>query len=360
VQRIDLGAWAPVLFFVLLVVGFSIASPSVFPTSGNIASILNDSAILAILACGLTVVLLCGEFDLSIGASASFGGALGVVLTARAGVPTPLAVVAVIAAGMLIGLLNGLLITYFGTPALIATLAVASILDGLTQLITDNEVIFDGIPKSFTNLGDWHVGEVAAPFFYLVVIAVLLWVMLRYTRTGRALHAVGGNRQASRMAGLRVPRYVIASFVISGTLGALGGMLYSARQGSLSPLFGTAFLLPAFAGAFLGSVTLRRGEFLILGTVIGIYLIGTGTTGLLIVGGPTYSQQLFSGAVLILATAGTRFLRQRVSGAARRPAREGGAGAPSAEPAEPAAAAAAGGATRAEPALQTSGEARGD
>jgi ribose transport system permease protein len=95
--------------------------------------------------------------------------------------------------------------------------------------------------------------------------------------------------------------------VVSGLLGALGGLVYTSRQGSLTPLFGTAFLLPAFAAAFLGSVTLRRNEFHVLGTVIGVYLIGTGTTGLLIIGGPTYTQQLFAGAVLILATAGSRF-----------------------------------------------------
>jgi len=307
-RGLDLGAWAPVFFFVLLFVVFGLAEPDDFLSINNLKSILNNGAILAILACGLTVVLLTGEFDLSVAAAASFGGALSAVLVANADVSTGIAVAAVVVAGVLIGVVNGTLVTYFRIPALIVTLAVASILDGLTQLLTNNEIIFEGFSQSYLDIGGWTLGGLQAGVFYLLVIAVILWVVLRYTATGRHLHAVGGNREASRMAGIRVNRHVILAFAISGLLGALAGLVYASRQGSLSPLFGTAFLLPAFAAAFLGSVTLRRGEFHILGTVIGVYLIGTGTTGLLIVGGPTYTQQLFAGAVLILATAGSRFL----------------------------------------------------
>lgn len=308
--RLDIGAWAPVLFFVLLVVVFGLLEPENFLSKGNLTSILNNNATLAILALGLTVVLLAGEFDLSVASAASFGGAVGAVLVANEGISTGVAVAAVIAVGILIGLVNGVLVTYFQVPALIVTLAVASILDGLTQLITNNEIIFEGFSQSFIDLGGWKLADVQAPVFYLAFLAIFLAIALRYTATGRHLHAVGGNREASRMAGIRVNRHIILAFVVSGLLGVVGGLVYTARQGSLTPLFGTAFLLPAFAAAFLGSVTLRRGEFHVLGTVIGVYLIGTGTTGLLIVGGPTYTQQLFAGAVLILATAGSRFLGQ--------------------------------------------------
>lgn len=310
-QYIDLGVWAPVLFFIALIVAFGLASPDIFLSTGNLQSILNNNATLAIIACGLTVVLLSGEFDLSVASAASFGGALGAVLVANKDLPTSVAVVAVVVAGIVIGVVNGTLVTYFRIPALIATLGVASILDGLTQLITNNEIIFEGFSQSFLDLAGWRLADVQAPVYYLVVIALVLWVLLRYTTTGRHLHAVGGNREASRMAGIRVNRHVTLAFVVSGLLGTVGGLMFTSRQGSLTPLFGAAFLLPAFAAAFLGSVTLRRAEFHILGTVIGVYLIGTGTTGLLIVGGPTYTQQLFAGAVLILATAGSRFFGRR-------------------------------------------------
>jgi ribose transport system permease protein len=139
------------------------------------------------------------------------------------------------------------------------------------------------------------------------VIGVVLIIMLRYTATGRHMYATGGNRAASRMAGIRVQRQIILAFVISGVLGVLAGLVYTARQGSLTPLFGTAFLLPTFAAAFLGSVTLARRKFHILGTILGVYLIETGTVGLLIMGAPAFTQQLFAGAVLILATIGARY-----------------------------------------------------
>jgi ribose transport system permease protein len=311
--RFDAGAWAPVLFFVLLVVIFGLAEPEDFLSTGNVTSILNNNAILAIIALGLTVVLLTGEFDLSVASAASLGGALGAVMVANEGISTGLAFAAVIGAGILIGLANGILVTYFQIPALIVTLAVASILDGFTQLLTNNEIIFAGFSESFLDIGGWTLGNVQAGVFYLAIIALVLGLALRYTATGRHLHAVGGNREASRMAGIRVNRHIILAFVVSGLLAALAGLIYTSRQGSLTPLFGTAFLLPAFAAAFLGSVTLRRGEFHVLGTVIAVYLIGTGITGLLIVGGPTYTQQLFAGAVLILATAGSRVLGGRIS-----------------------------------------------
>jgi ribose transport system permease protein len=307
----DLGVWAPVIFFLALIIAFGLAEPDTFLSSGNLQSILNNNAILAIIACGLTVVLLTGEFDLSIASAASFGGALAAVLVANKDVPTSVAVVAVFVAGIAIGVVNGTLVTFFRIPALIATLGVASILDGLTQLITNNEIIFEGFTDNFLDVAGWTYADVQAPVYYLVILALIAWALLRYTATGRHLYAVGGNREASRMAGIRVDRHVTLAFIVSGLLGTIGGLLFTSRQGSLTPLFGTAFLLPAFAAAFLGSVTLRRGEFHILGTVIGVYLIGTGTTGLLIVGGPTYTQQLFAGTVLILATAGSRFFGRR-------------------------------------------------
>jgi ribose transport system permease protein len=304
---IDLGAWGPILFFGCLILAFGVTEPSVFLTTGNLTSILNDGAVLAILACGLTVVLIAGEFDLSFAAAASFGGALAAVLIAHQHWPWPAVVAVVLASGIGIGIVNGVLVMYFGVSALIATIGVSSILDGLTLWITNNSVIFTGFTSPFLKLGDWSIGEVQAPVIYLAVLVLALAVALRYTATGRHLYATGGNRDASRMSGIRVEQQVILAFVISALLGTLGGMVYTARQGSLTPQFGTGFLLPAYAAAFIGAVTLTRSTFHIVGTVIGVYLIETGTTGLLIVGGPAFTQQLFSGAVLILATIGARY-----------------------------------------------------
>lgn len=306
-RRYDLGSLAPIIFFILLIVGFGAAEPTYFPTTDNLTAILNNGAVLAILACGLTVVLVVGEFDLSVGAAASFGGSLAAVLDAQANWHLGLVVLAVIGCGIVIGLFNGILVTKFQIPALIATIGVSSLLIGFSLWITDNRVIFTGYSDSFLVLGRWSVGGVQAPVFYLAVCAIALAVLLRYTATGRHMYAAGGNRAASRMSGIRVERQVVTAFVISGVLSALAGLIYTARQASLTPEFGVVFLLPAFAAAFLGSVTLTRRTFHIVGTVLGVYLIETGTVGLLMFGAPAFTQQLFAGAVLILATIGARY-----------------------------------------------------
>lgn len=214
---------------------------------------------------------------------------------------------AVVLCGAVIGVVNGVLVTRFKMPALIATIGVASLLDGVTLWITGNAVIFTNFSDALLLSGSWSLGNVQAPVFYLLVIALLLGVILQYTATGRWLYATGGNRAASRMAGIRTNRQIVLAFVIADVLGALAGLIYTARQGSLTPEFGTGFLLPTFAAAFLGSVTLSRRSFHVAGTLIGVYLIETGTVGLLILGAPAYTQQLFAGAVLILATIGARY-----------------------------------------------------
>lgn len=312
IRRVDWGALAPIFFFLFLIVAFGVAEPAIFLSGENMASILNNGAVSAVLACGLTVVLAAGEFDLSIAAAASFAGALATVLITQAGFSVVVVVPIVILFGVVIGLVNGILVTRYQMPALIATIGVSSLLDGLTLWVTGNSVIFDGFTEAFLFLGNWRIGSIQAPVFYLAVLGLILFVMMRYTATGRHIYATGGNRAASRMSGIRVERQVINAFVIAAVLGCLGGLIYTARQGSLTPLFGASMLLPTFAAAFLGSVTLARRQFHILGTIIGVYLIETGTTGLLILGAPAYTQQLFAGAVLILATIGARY--QKVAG----------------------------------------------
>lgn len=306
-RDIDWGSLAPVIFFVFLILLFGILEPSIFLTVDNMSSILNNGAVLAILACGLTVVLAVGEFDLSIAAAASFAGALAAVTIAQLGWSLAIVLPMTLLVGVLIGLVNGILVTRYEMPALIATIGVSSLLDGLSMWVTGNSVIFSGFTRSFLTLGDWRLGSIQAPVFYLIVIAAILIVTLHYTVVGRHIYATGGNRAASRMSGIRVERQIVTAFVIAAVLGSLAGLIYTARQGSLTPLFGASMLLPTFAAAFLGSVTLARRQFHIVGTVIGVYLIETGTTGLLILGAPAYTQQLFAGVVLILATAGARY-----------------------------------------------------
>src|SRR5262249_14026504 len=193
----DLGSWGPVFAFVLVFVLFGVWKTDVFLTQQNLFTILNDNADLAIISFGLTVVLLTGEFDLSLAGVISFTGFLSAGLIANQGLPTPVSVIVVLLVGALIGLVNGVLIVHFRIHALIATLAVASILDGLTFLYSGGSVLYNGIPHSFIQIGRAGVGNVDVPAFYMVVIGIVLWAMLRYTASGRYMHAIGGNRVAA-------------------------------------------------------------------------------------------------------------------------------------------------------------------
>ena len=304
----DLGTCGPIFALALVFLIFGLWKTNLFLTSSNLFTLLNDNADLAVVAFGLTIVLLTGEFDLSIAGVITFTGFLSAGFIANQGLPTALSIVIVLVIGALIGAINGILVVYFRIHALIATLAVSTILDGFTFFYSKGTVLYQGIPSSFTQLGASTVGQVEIPAFYMVAIGLALWAFLRYTAAGRYMHAIGGNRDAARLSGIRVGRYVIAAFVISGLCSSWAGIIEAARNASVQPGAGQSFLLPAFAAAFLGSATLRRGEFHILGTVIGVYLIASATSGFFILGAPFYTQDFIQGGLLIAATAGSRFL----------------------------------------------------
>lgn len=313
----SLGTWGPIFAFVLIIAVFGVLKPAVFLSSGNLLSILNDQAVLAVLACGVTVVLLTGEFDLSIGSTMSASAVLSAGLVANSHIAPAVAVVISLVVGAVIGLVNGYIVTRFRVPALIATLAVGSVLDGLVLAYTQGKVIFEGIPASFTNFGRVAIFSIQLPIFYMVLVALLLWLVLKYSIAGRYLYAVGGNRAAARMSGIRVDRYVILAFVIAGVCAGFAGVIQAARNGSAQPSGGASFLLPAFAAAFLGSATLRRGEFHIGGTIVGVYLIATGSSGFFILGAPYWVQYVFSGVILLIATAGSGLLTKSRNRAGR-------------------------------------------
>jgi len=315
----SLGTWGPIFAFVLIILVFGTLKPHIFLSSGNLLSILNDQAVLAIMACGITVVLLTGEFDLSIGSTMSASAVLSAGLVANSHAPTPVAIAITLVVGAIIGLVNGFIVTRFRVTALIATLAVGSVLDGLVLAYTKGQVIFEGIPKDFAAFGRTAIVSVQLPIFYMILTALVLWVVLKYSVPGRYMYAVGGNRAAARMSGIRVDRYVVLAFVIAGVCAAFAGVIQAARNGSAQPSVGTSFLLPSFAAAFLGSATLRRGEFHIGGTIVGVYLIATGSSGFFILGAPYWVQYVFSGIILLIATASSGLLAKSRNRAGRPP-----------------------------------------
>lgn len=297
--------------FALTIVVFSALKPKVFPTVDNLQSILTLAAPLLILSCGLTVVLVMGDFDLSIGAIVGLGGAAAVVLMAQHGVSWPVAVVVGIALGMAGGLANGLLIAYLGASSFIVTLAMGTVLTGVGFAIDGQKTIFNGVPEGFRKLGqdDLLLG-LSAPFWIACGIVVVLYLLLDQTETGRYMYATGSNPEAARLSGVRTRAMRLTGFVIVGACAALAGVLIDATSASSTPNMGSGYLLPAFAAAFLGSAAFRVGQFNIAGTVVGVLFLGEIQTGLLMLQLDSWVVNVVQGGVLIgavlLSRAGSR------------------------------------------------------
>ena len=294
--------YATIVGLLAMIAAFAVLSPRAFPTVNNFTNVLNQASLAMIIAAGLTLAVVVGELDLSIGFAASLHGILVTGLIVSSKLPIPVAVLVVLAAGALIGLVNGLIVTKVRVNSVIATLGVGTILTGLAFAYSAGVPIVAGVPEAFLqlSLGRWLYG---IPNNIVVTALVVggLWVLVEKTALGQEIQAVGGNPAAARLAGIDVDRIKILGFVISGTCAALTGILLASRLGSGTASAADSYLLTAFAAVFLGSATLRDGEFHVLGTLIGALIIAFGFNGLNIFGAPTFSQYVLQGAILIVA-----------------------------------------------------------
>jgi ribose transport system permease protein len=302
-----IGKYGALVFLVFLFVFFSIDA-NYFLTTSNLLEILNEAALSAIISCGMTIVLATNQFDLSLGYNASLSGIV-VASLMSGGVPAPLAIGAALLVGLVIGMINGFLVTRVGVNALVATLGVGSSAVGVNYLISNGAAVT--IPSlAFTQISIGHWLAVPKDVYYMGVVAVVLWIVLNRTVLGRNIQAVGGNAEAARLAGINVRRVTSSAFVIAGVAAALTGILLTSIVGSGQPTGGDSYTLSAFAAAFLGTAVLHEGRFHIVGTVVGCVIIAVGFNGLTLLGVVTYVQYLFSGLVLIAAVSASSLARQ--------------------------------------------------
>jgi len=302
VVRGDLAAtWGVLLTFALVFVFFSLDIPGVFFQAANLASISNAALIDALIAAGLTVPLVMGDFDLSVGGMASLSSALCVVLMALHGWSTGTAIVVALLVAVAIGVLNGILVAVLNASAFIITLAMGSVLTGIEFLLTKQQTVNTGLPTSFTDIGSASVAQVIAPVFVVAVIVAVVGLVMSHTVAGREVYAVGANREAARLAGVQVVRRRLIGFTVSAGLAGLAGIFISATLGDSSPSSGAPYLLPAFAAAFLGSVLFPSRRFSVVGAAIAAWLLQMVATGLVEENLEAWTINVFNGAVLILA-----------------------------------------------------------
>jgi ribose transport system permease protein len=285
-----------------LIVGFGIARPDTFLTLENFKGILALAAPSLILAAGLTIVLVLGDFDLSFGAMIGLADGAVMYLLVTEGVPWVPSVLLVVGLSVLVGLANGVLIARFGGSSFIITLAMGTILTGIEFAITNQEQILGELPSALITIGQ------EASFLGLnnqvwiaIIICLIGWFLLDKTEPGRFMRAIGSNAEAARLAGVPILRLRIAGFVIVAVCAAIVGILLVSLTGQYTPNIGTSYLLPTYAGVFLGAAAFRPGEFNVPGTVVGVLLLGVIQSGLTLLEFQTFLINLVQGAILIAA-----------------------------------------------------------
>lgn len=286
--------------FVLLVAGFSIAVPEAFASTANLLNLLQQLTVLAIVATAATLVMVIGEFDLSVGFVASLAAVLAFVLFG-AGAPVVVGMLAGLAAGAAAGAVNGVLVARLQVPSFVATLAVGTIVSGCAYWASGGSSLFSGVPSQFTALGRASILGVPALTLWMAGVLGLAALMLARSRFGRRLHAIGDNAAAARLVGLPVTGDRILAFTAAGLVSALAGLLLAARLGSVQHTMGEALLLPAYAAVFLGTTVSRSGTPNIPGTFLGVAITGVIANGLTIVGVEPFVQRMVTGGIIIAA-----------------------------------------------------------
>jgi ribose transport system permease protein len=296
-----MARYGTIIGMVAMTLVFSMMATESFATFANFRNVVNQAALAAIIAGGLTVALIVGEMDLSIGFHASLAGVLVTGFIVRMGLPIWAAIAVVLAIGLVIGIANGLIVTKARVNAVIGTLGLGTVLTGLTFAYTAGSPISSGVPTQFTQISLGQTVGIPNNVIIMAVVLGLLWIVINRTDVGQHFQAVGGNVEASRLSGIPVERVKIMAFAIAGICASLTGILLASLLGSGTASAGDSYLLDAFAAAFLGSATLRNGEFHIVGTLLGVLFIALGFNGLALLGAATYWQFLFKGSVLVAA-----------------------------------------------------------
>jgi ribose transport system permease protein len=288
----------------LLFLVFSLALPRTFPTLDTIDAILSTQSIPAVLALAATVPIVTGNFDLSLGYGLGLAHVMVMRLIVNDGWPWPLACLAVILGGAVVGILNGVIVEFGRIDSFIATLGTGSMLYAVTGWITDGARIVpgpQGLPTAFTDLYDSTFLGLPLPAFYVLGLAVALWLVLERLPFGRCLYVIGSNPRAADLIGIPTRRYSVHAFTASGLIVGLAGVLLAAQQQIGNPSVGLDYLLPAFAAALLGSTALKPGRPNAMGTVVAVAVLAVGLTGIGEMGAGFWTIPLFYGATLLVA-----------------------------------------------------------
>jgi ribose transport system permease protein len=296
-----------------LIIFFSLLLPDTFPTWLNLRSILADKAIIALLSLAATLPMMAGRIDLTVGFGIVMWHILAISLQVKYGVPWPLAIVIVIACGALIGLINGLLVEVAQIDSFIATLGIGTILYALALWHTDGRQIVGSLSPGFLAINSTAIFGIPIPAIYVLVLAIILWIVSERLPLGRHIYAIGANEKAAALNGIPVRTYVIGVFVAAGVITGFAGCVLGAKLRIGQANVGLDYLLPALVGAFLGSTTIKPGRVNIWGTICGVLILAVGISGIQQLGGAFFVEPLFNGATLVISIALAAFAQRQRS-----------------------------------------------
>jgi ribose transport system permease protein len=296
-------------FFGLIVVSIGIgiavyfkAGENLFFTSDNILTLLRQASFNAIMAAGVSVVIITAGIDLSIGSVWALSSVVMAFVCVNKGLAWTPSVLIGLAVGLVCGIINGWGVTLLRIPPFVATLGMMSIARGLAEVITGGFQI-SGLPDAFQWWGQGDIFGVPVPVIVAVGVIVLTWALLRFTRLGRYIYAVGGNEAAAHLSGVPVNRVKLFAYAYCGTLAALAGLLATARMGSVRPSDALGYELDAIAASVIGGISLMGGQGSVLGTAIGAALIGVLRNGMVLLDVSAFWQKVVIGVVIIIAVA---------------------------------------------------------
>ncbi|MGI5985949.1 MAG: ABC transporter permease [Oscillospiraceae bacterium] len=289
---------AQIAFLAILFIVLSVSSP-VFLTGQNLLNVMRQVSTNVFVACAMTLILISGGIDLSIGAVMASAGMVSAYMS-LAGIPFAVCLIAGLLVGALVGLINGVIIANTNMQPFIVTYATQIILRGMVYVITAAGTMRLA-NQAFLNFGGGRLGRIPWPIIYMIIVIIMSVLILNYSKLGRHIYAIGGNAKAAQFAGINIKRIKIFIYTLSGTLAALSGLVLTSRNSSMQPSLGVGLEMDAIAAVVLGGTSMAGGQGAIAGTIIGAFIIGFINNGLNLLRMDSFWQYIIKGIVILIA-----------------------------------------------------------
>jgi ribose/xylose/arabinose/galactoside ABC-type transport system permease subunit len=296
---------------ILLLIVLSLLSRE-FRTYNNITNVLRQTSAIIIAGCAVTLLMISGNFDLSIGAIMAISGVMSAIFTAE-GIPLPISILLSVVLGLGIGLINGFLVIALKVPSIIATLGTMYTVRGFAWVITEGASIHLGLGPNFTVLGRGFVGPLPTSIFITIIVFALFYFIQKKTLLGKYAYAIGGNKRTAILSGINIKRVSITLYTMVGTLAGFSGCLMASRLGVGNANIGVGFEFDVIVAVVLGGTSLDGGEGSVFGMVVGALIVGFIGNGLNLMGVHSFYQDVVKGIVLVSAVVMDRFLRSQLN-----------------------------------------------